>query len=344
MIIKKILLLTVITLITTCIINYAQAPNANWIPVIELPNQSIFIDTSTVKSVENQISVLSLTIYKKPELIAAIGKEASNIKSQILFNVPLRKYTIIGTLYYDKNLKILGEISVPGFVTNSQVFSESVDSNVVMASIMDKTLSVLNKKETSSLIEKKSKPDLMINKSLILNDQKEPVKTNYNVIESKTPIIKTPVTNNQNDNTKKQLYQIPLRKDQIVKKDNSIKIISDSAAKKGVSKIPQTEKKILESKPVTIPNVKEPKIEKSYNDQNESNPKSTIFTDGTKYSFQVSSWKYKSKAETEVQKLKNQHHNAFISEGDVKGTTWYRVRIGFFNSLEETEAYMKKLK
>jgi cell division protein FtsN len=45
-----------------------------------------------------------------------------------------------------------------------------------------------------------------------------------------------------------------------------------------------------------------------------------------------------------MQKLKTQHNNAFISEGIVKGITWYRVRIGFFNSLEETEAYMKKLK
>jgi cell division septation protein DedD len=90
--------------------------------------------------------------------------------------------------------------------------------------------------------------------------------------------------------------------------------------------------------------VKEAAVEKPYNSQKESNPKSTIFTDGTKYSFQVSSWKNKSKAESEVQKLKSRHHNAFIAEGLVKGVTRYRVRIGYFRSLEETEAYMLKLK
>ena len=138
--------------------------------------------------------------------------------------------------------------------------------------------------------------------------------------------------------------QIPLRNDPIVKRDQSVKIVYDSSGRKEISKNPIIEKKAIERKPIPLPTVKEPKVEKSYNSQNESNPKSTIFTDGTKYSFQVSSWRNKPKAKEEVQKLKGRNHNAFITEGIVKGKTWYRVRIGFFNSLEETEAYMKKLK
>ena len=344
MIIKRKLLFTFIILIAACIINFAQVPNSNWIPVIELPNQSVFIDTSTIKSVENQISVLSLTSYKKPQLISTIGQEASNVKSQILFNIPLHKYTVIGTLYYDKNLKILGETSVPGFVANSQTFSQSVDSNAVMTAILDKTISVLKKNDTSSPADKNFKPDSKNNTGSVSNDKKETLKTNHDKVEPKTQVIKTPVTSMPKDNNLKLKEQIPLRKDQLVKKDPSIKIVFDSSGKKEISKRPLIEKKIEVTKPVSVTKAKEPQVEKSYNSQNESNPKSTIFTDGTKYSFQVSSWKNKSKAENEMQKLKTRHQNAFISEGIVKGITWYRVRIGFFNSLEETEAYMKKLK
>jgi cell division protein FtsN len=344
MIIKRKILFTVITLITTCIINFAQAPNTNWIPVIELPNQSVFIDTSTIKYVENQISVLSLTSYKKPQLITSIGLEASNIKSQILFNVPLNKYTIIGALYYDKNLKILGETTLPGFAKNNQNFALSVDSNAVMAAILDKSQSVLNKDNIGPTAGKNSKSDSKNKTGSVLTGKKELLKTNQDKIDQKPPAIKIPIVAKSNDNNQKLPVQIPLRKDQLVKKDQSIKIVRDSSSKKEEQKKPILEKKKEEIKSIPVPKVKEAAVEKPYNSQKESNPKSTIFTDGTKYSFQVSSWKNKSKAESEVQKLKSRHHNAFIAEGIVKGVTRYRVRIGYFRSLEETEAYMLKLK
>ena len=344
MIIKRKILFTVITLITTCIINFAQAPNTNWIPVIELPNQSVFIDTSTIKYVENQISVLSLTSYKKPQLITSIGLEASNIKSQILFNVPLNKYTIIGALYYDKNLKILGETTLPGFAKNNQNFALSVDSNAVMAAILDKSQSVLNKDNIGSTARKNSKSDSKNKTGAVMTGKKELLKTNQDKIDQKPPAIKIPIVAKSNDNNQKLPVQIPLRKDQLVKKDQSIKIVRDSSSKKDEQKKPILEKRKEEIKSIPVPKVKETSVEKPYNSQKESNPKSTIFTDGTKYSFQVSSWKNKSKAESEVQKLKSRHHNAFIAEGIVKGVTRYRVRIGYFRSLEETEAYMLKLK
>jgi cell division protein FtsN len=277
-------------------------------------------------------------------MISSIGLEATNVKSQILFNIPLHKYTIIGTLYYDKNLKILGETSVPGFVANSQTFSQSVDSNSVMASILDKTISFLKKNDSPLPADKISTKDLKNKLVPVVSDKNETENVNHDKLFTKTPVMKTPVASSPKDNKQKVTEKIPLRNDPIVKKDQSVKIVYDSSGKKEISKNPIIEKKAIETKPTPLPIVKEPKAEKSYNSKNESNPKSTIFTDGTKYSFQVSSWKNKPKAEEEVQKLKGQNHNAFISEGIVRGKTWYRVRIGFFNSLEETEAYMRKQK
>lgn len=38
-------------------------------------------------------------------------------------------------------------------------------------------------------------------------------------------------------------------------------------------------------------------------------------------------------------KLKSQGHNAYLTQAEVKGTTWHRVRIGFYHSSEEAAEY-----
>ena len=64
-----------------------------------------------------------------------------------------------------------------------------------------------------------------------------------------------------------------------------------------------------------------------------------IYTDGKFYSYQVSSWRTNSKAQSEVNRLRERGFNAFVVEAknipDLEGT-WYRVRIGYFHSLIET--------
>lgn len=69
----------------------------------------------------------------------------------------------------------------------------------------------------------------------------------------------------------------------------------------------------------------------------ERNIGNMIFTDGYKYCIQTSSWRNKFKAESEVQKLKSQGYNAFIVEANLPELDgiWYRVRVGFFDSLDE---------
>ncbi len=71
-----------------------------------------------------------------------------------------------------------------------------------------------------------------------------------------------------------------------------------------------------------------------------------IFTDGKLYLFQVSAWQSKPDAENAVRKLKNRGHNAFITEAYIpqKGGTWYRVRIGYFNSYNEARNYQTSMK
>jgi cell division protein FtsN len=70
----------------------------------------------------------------------------------------------------------------------------------------------------------------------------------------------------------------------------------------------------------------------------------TIYFDGSKYNFQTSSWRNKAKAELEAKRLKRLGLDAFITEAYLpqKGGTWYRVRIGSFNSQKEAQEFMTK--
>ena len=71
-----------------------------------------------------------------------------------------------------------------------------------------------------------------------------------------------------------------------------------------------------------------------------------IYFDGEKYSVQMSSWKSKSFAEHEVSKYRKMGHDAFVFSKYIpsKESTWNRVRIGYFNSKQEAEAFLKKNK
>jgi len=303
---------------------YAQSPGQKWESVYDSKDQVIYVDTSSIKQFENQISVLSITTYKQPQLIASLNREAASVKSQILFNAASKKYTVIGTLYYDKNLKILGETSLPGFTSGSENFSISFEGNEAMTAVFNKSVEYL--KSGVAVIEQKD---------FSKNNDKNKEQSSSNSPKSK-------LSGNQLNKS---------AKDSVNTKDRVALFLSK---KDSVQRSEQTKNNTLPSNEKLKPNTNlkslvtskrnETISKQEHESESETNPKSTIFTDGTKYSFQVSSWKNKSKAESEVNRLKSEGHNSFITEGYVRGAIWYRVRIGYFNSLEETEEYMKKVK
>jgi cell division septation protein DedD len=75
---------------------------------------------------------------------------------------------------------------------------------------------------------------------------------------------------------------------------------------------------------------------------NEKRINGNIYFDGNKYMLQVASFKSKSRAERHARSLRQQGHNAFIVEADLPqlGGTWYRVRIGDFNSQQAAQNYL----
>ncbi len=83
-------------------------------------------------------------------------------------------------------------------------------------------------------------------------------------------------------------------------------------------------------------------LSRNYNPEVEKNVGNMMFTDGYLYCFQVSSWRTRIKAESEAKRLESNGYNSFIVMADLPelGGIWYRVRVGYFNSVDE----LKKVK
>jgi len=123
--------------------------------------------------------------------------------------------------------------------------------------------------------------------------------------------------------------------------------IDDNGCKKAEEKIDQES---VEPKEQTVPpkNVNKPvsKPFKFYDASHEINIKNNIWTDGNQYVIQISSWKTNPKAKKVANYWKARGHNAFVQKTYVSkyNRTYFRVRIGYFTSLEEAEAYSRKLR
>jgi OOP family OmpA-OmpF porin len=88
------------------------------------------------------------------------------------------------------------------------------------------------------------------------------------------------------------------------------------------------------SKEVILKNV-------SYNYPKDRIADNTIFTDGKFFTIQISSWEDKEKAEIEAGKLRKQGYNVLIFPSKpLNSKIWYRVRIGYFSTLQDAKNYI----
>jgi len=88
-----------------------------------------------------------------------------------------------------------------------------------------------------------------------------------------------------------------------------------------------------------------PELKTEYNVRNEQHVGNMIFTDGNLYCVQISSFRMRSRAETELQRLRAMGENAFIIEVNLPQLDgiWYRVRIGYFRTLNEARLRREKV-
>jgi len=83
-----------------------------------------------------------------------------------------------------------------------------------------------------------------------------------------------------------------------------------------------------------------------YDSSKERSVGQMIFSDGNLYCVQVSSWRTSDKAESEAKRLQSKGYDSFIVVADIQELDgrWYRVRIGYYNSLDEANKIREKIK
>jgi len=93
-------------------------------------------------------------------------------------------------------------------------------------------------------------------------------------------------------------------------------------------------------------NITAPKEQRAYNVTAERNVGKMIFTDGYLYCVQVSSWRVRAKAENEARRLESDGYNAFIVIAELAELdgTWYRVRVGYYNTFDEANRIRERVK
>jgi cell division septation protein DedD len=129
----------------------------------------------------------------------------------------------------------------------------------------------------------------------------------------------------------------------------------DTTVTKDTTKIKETSSEVALLKKENVEPVKKetpkPKAKTTYTGlyrdiPNDVSITDRIYFDGKKYTIQISSWKSKTIAEHEVQRLRRKGFDAFIYKVYLKSkdATYHRVRVGYFDSKKEAALFMKQYK
>lgn len=338
-----------------------QTLRQKWAIISDAGDKVTYVDTSSIRHADDQISVWVMETFRDSLQIQQGMPYVSRIKTQYLLNKAKRKYSIIGKLYYDKRGRLVGESSRPSFSVGGETFALSIDDNNHVLFILKNVLqylgedysfySVDNTKEPI-ILEKNNekiedKPDedsvLTQDNSGIVRVELDEYKSNNRIKEAPKEEFDSSITAAaENDEQSRRLPQTI--------GDESVRIYDPISGESVRLRTEKESNPVLPSAPVPKEQPRKTETEKppkrnTYNVSSEKNVTTTIFTDGTKYCFQVSSWKNKSIAERERDKLKAKGHNAFIVEaqpfGENRGT-WYRVRVGYFDTLQEARSEQRK--
>lgn len=398
---KKLVLIIAILFCSFSVIS-AKKNVKKWIIVRDKGNKIVYLDTTTIRYSDGQLSLWSLVQYKKPKVFIMYQGKVSKIKSHLLFNTTENRFTVIGALYYDLRARIVGESTTPiisqtGKIISSPIIKDS-DQDILFEKAKEFIITgkiarkvpknILDEKPKGYLTKKYSEPEKVV-KDTVVNPfadvPAEPVLTSDStiiknsiggelrneliksekvdtIVSQPVPVektaqekladslgndignsIKTELKNYQDSSTSKFETYIKSNDNtgetnEIVKPQNTSVVKTEN---KNVSELPI--QKVLAKKEKSGTKYSD-KV--SYNADNETQITKNIWSDGDIFVIQLSSWRSKQKAESLVQKLKSKGNNAFVFEKYIpqKKRKYYRVRIGYFNSLSEAKSYLNTIK
>lgn len=339
----KIILFSIILLPT---ISYSQGILRKWDTIMDDGLKSVSVDTTSIKQNGNQVSFWILEEYKSPQDFSESNVKIKKIKSQYLINTATSRYSIIGKLYYDDTGKMIGESSSPRLSGGGESFYITIQPN----SLEDVLLSRINQylDEDSYTIEDFS----MANAPDSLADAVDSTAahgqdTSQSVVAAAAVAAEEPAEAQEQLPAESNVI-IPVRESAI---DDSVPEatvrIYDTSTGEYIELVDSSRSAELAAVTGTgLEESSEAAPAESYDVSVERNVTSTIYTNGKLYCFQVSSWKTKSIADQEVERLKQGGHNAYLvaARPKHKRGTWHRVRVGFFYTLNEAKAAEKRTK
>lgn len=345
----NILFILILLLVSNVLIE-AQYIGKRWAIVQDLEDKTVYLDTTSIRPFEKQISLWSLIVYREPQNIEPLSKKVSHVKSQYLINNITKRYSVIGALYYDDRGRIIGESSTPRPVGGRDNFSLPIHENTSLEVLLLKAQNFIGTGNLdSSTDETVTSPDNVAFDASLYEEVNEMLSGDTETDEFQPISDETSIPDTVSDeeiNSSSQSAQLGLKpyinSDIVVLKDVSgnepIKSEDNSGTEDEIEYEPPSNLEDTSSTPNSNKSI-------PYDFENESNVSNVIFTDGNLFCFQVSSWRRKEIAESEAEKLRSSGHNAFVVEAYIpsKRGTWYRVRIGYFNSLQETRDYQRKL-
>ncbi len=291
--------------------------------------KTIYVDTTSVRIGESQIICWVLETFKNGVKIKSVPEKVFKQKEQIVFNIPRKHFNVLGALYYNK-IRLVGDSYSQNLIGSGGIFSKPIDSD----SIVKKIYEFLSKNylETSFVaVEPKNRDST---KSRFAKSS----------IEESTRIA---VENKARENHQKPTEEDSTMslKTRALENAGSLKVNNSKA----LGSLRKSKEKTASPKTETKPELKifsEEKPVINYNRKRERNITRTIFTDGTLYVVQVSSWRRKKFAVRQVNKLKKLGYNAFIVRAYIRKYHgyWNRVRVGYFTSLKEAKKVQRELK
>jgi cell division protein FtsN len=335
-----------------------------WITLSEDDMKETLVDTTSIKVSDDQVSAWILNIYSTPQNVNNEGLMAKRARTQYLFNIAQNTYSVIGNLYYDEVGKIISQTYNPRIGGVGRSFSQKIKDDEEVQSLYVHLTSFLDIAVQESENDDVT-PDNSLAEQQITTPIIEPIENdltdeqNIDIEESKPDELTSKDENTVNEVIENPLKTITFNRTPEIP-DSAIQRRNDRAVPSYTRKTP-TEKttriaQIYDPVSGDYLEIKSKEPEKKeevqldldnyiYDYENETRVTNTIFNDGKVYCFQVSSWKRESIADNEVRKLKRKGHNAFVTKGQPnhKRGTWYRVRIGNFESKEEAEEYKRNM-
>jgi cell division septation protein DedD len=304
--IKRMKLLLPLLFLTMSVIQ-SQDSKRSWFIVQDLHDKVVYVDTSNIELTDGQLFVRNIIMYRQPVFMHTLQQNVKKSKSHLLFNTEQNTYSVIGAIFYDVKGEIIGESNDVAVTSGAANYSLKIQVGSVYDVIKNKAMEYL----TTNRITPQPSDYLVQNSERIIAEVDSVQKEKKSVTEiSKIEKPQEPKVTAK--------VEVPKPKIPIPPK------VDEKSAKKKV-----------EEKPLV----------KKYNTENERALKGLIYTDGSLFCFQVSSWKREKIAKQETQRLKKKGYAAFYVKAEIPGRgTWYRVRVGYFNSLEEAQKYQKIVK